>query len=34
MTIDNSRRAALVGFGALAVGTAALAASPSRAVTT
>ena len=34
MTIDNARRAALVGFGALAVGTAALAASPSRAVTT
>jgi hypothetical protein len=34
MTIDNSRRAALVGFGALAVGAAALAAGPSRAATT
>jgi len=34
MTIDNSRRAALFGFGALAVGTAALAASPARAATT
>jgi hypothetical protein len=34
MTIDNSRRAALVGFGAIAVGTAALAAGPSRAATT
>src|SRR6201993_925536 len=33
MTIDNSRRSALVSFGALAVGTAALAASPSRAAT-
>jgi hypothetical protein len=34
MTIDNSRRTALVGFGALAVGAAALAADPSRAATT
>jgi hypothetical protein len=34
MTIDNSRRTALVGFGALAVGVAAVAASPSRAATT
>ena len=34
MTIDNSRRTALVGFGALAVGTVALAAGPSRAATT
>src|SRR5246127_404648 len=34
MTIDNSRRAALVGFGSLAVGAAALAAGPSRADTT
>src|SRR6201993_2606401 len=34
MTIDNSRRSALVGFGALAVGPAALAAGPSRAATT
>lgn len=34
MTIDRSRRTALVGFGALAVGTAALAAHPSRAATT
>jgi hypothetical protein len=34
MTIDNSRRTALVGFGALAVGAAAVAASPSRATTT
>jgi intracellular sulfur oxidation DsrE/DsrF family protein len=34
MTIDNSRRAALAGFGALAVGAAALAAGPSRAATT
>jgi hypothetical protein len=34
MTIDNSRRTALVGFGALAVGAAALAAGPSRAATT
>jgi intracellular sulfur oxidation DsrE/DsrF family protein len=34
MTIDNSRRIALVGFGALAVGAAALAADPSRAATT
>lgn len=33
MTIDNSRRNALVGFGALAVGAAALAADPSRAAT-
>ncbi|MCA6109315.1 thiosulfate dehydrogenase [Bradyrhizobium cenepequi] len=33
MTIDNSRRTALVGFGALAVGAAALAAGPSRAAT-
>src|ERR1700758_3846078 len=33
MTIDNSRRAALVGFGSLAVGAAALAAGPSRAAT-
>jgi hypothetical protein len=34
MTIDNSRRAALVGFAALAAGTAALAADPSREATT
>jgi intracellular sulfur oxidation DsrE/DsrF family protein len=34
MTIDSSRRSALVGFGALAVGAAALAAGPSRAATT
>ncbi|WJR76273.1 transcriptional initiation protein Tat [Bradyrhizobium sp. NP1] len=34
MMIDNSRRTALVGFGALAVGAAALAAGPSRAATT
>ena len=34
MTIDTSRRTALVSFGALAVGTAALAAGPSRAATT
>jgi intracellular sulfur oxidation DsrE/DsrF family protein len=34
MTIDNSRRTALVGFGALAVGAAALATSPSRAAET
>jgi intracellular sulfur oxidation DsrE/DsrF family protein len=34
MTIDNSRRTALVGFGALAVGAAALAAGPSHAATT
>jgi len=34
MTIDNSRRAALIGFGTIAIGTAALAASPSRAATT
>jgi intracellular sulfur oxidation DsrE/DsrF family protein len=34
MTIDNSRRSALVGFGALAVGAAALAAGPSRAAAT
>jgi intracellular sulfur oxidation DsrE/DsrF family protein len=33
MTIDNSRRTALVGFGVLAVGAAAVAASPSRAAT-
>jgi hypothetical protein len=33
MTIDNSRRAALVGLGTLAVGTAALAAAPARAAT-
>jgi hypothetical protein len=33
MTIDNSRRTALVSFGALAVGAAALAAAPSRAAT-
>lgn len=33
MTIDRSRRTALVGFGALAVGTAALATGPSRAAT-
>jgi hypothetical protein len=33
MTIDNSRRTALVGFGALAVGAAALAAAPSYATT-
>jgi len=34
MTIDSSRRTALVSFGAFAVGTAALAAGPSRAATT
>src|ERR1700740_3316294 len=34
MTIDNSRRTALLGFGSLAVGAAALAAGPSRAATT
>lgn len=34
MTIDNSRRSALVGFGALAVGAAAVAAGHSRAATT
>ena len=34
MTIDNSRRNALVGLGALAAGAAALAAGPSRAATT
>ena len=34
MTIDNSRRTALLGFGSLAVGAAALAARPSRAATT
>ena len=34
MTIDSSRRTALVSFGALAVGTAALAAGPSLAATT
>jgi intracellular sulfur oxidation DsrE/DsrF family protein len=34
MTIDNSRRAALLGFGSLAVGVAAVAASPTRAATT
>jgi intracellular sulfur oxidation DsrE/DsrF family protein len=34
MTIDNSRRSALVGFGALAAGAAALAAGPSHAATT
>jgi hypothetical protein len=34
MTIDNSRRTALVGFGALAVGAAAVVAGPSRAATT
>src|ERR1700741_2360281 len=33
MTIDNSRRTALVGFGALAIGAAALAAGPSDATT-
>jgi hypothetical protein len=33
MTIDTSRRTALVGFGALAMGSAALAAGPSRAAT-
>jgi hypothetical protein len=33
MTIENSRRTALVGFGALAVGAVALAAGPSRAAT-
>ena len=33
MTIDSSRRAALVGFGSLAVGAIALAADPSRAAT-
>jgi hypothetical protein len=34
MTIDSSRRTALVSFGALAVGAAAIAAGPSRAATT
>jgi len=34
MTIDNARRSALVGFGALAAGAAGLAAGPSRAATT
>jgi intracellular sulfur oxidation DsrE/DsrF family protein len=34
MTIDNSRRTALLGFGSFAVGAAALAAGPSRAATT
>lgn len=34
MTIDNSRRTALVGFGAVAVGAAGLAAGPPRAATT
>jgi hypothetical protein len=34
MTINNSRRTALVGFGALAIGAAASAAGPSRAATT
>ena len=34
MTIDRSRRTALVSFGAFAVGTAALATGPSRAATT
>jgi intracellular sulfur oxidation DsrE/DsrF family protein len=34
MTVDNSRRAALLGFGSLAVGAAALAAGPTRAATT
>jgi intracellular sulfur oxidation DsrE/DsrF family protein len=34
MTINNSRRAALAGLGALAVGSAALAATPSRGATT
>jgi hypothetical protein len=34
MTIDSSRRAALVGFGSLAVGAGALATGPSRADTT
>ena len=34
MTIDSSRRTALVGFGSLAVGAVALAAAPSRADTT
>lgn len=34
MTIDNSRRNALVGFGSLAIGAAALATGPSRAATT
>jgi len=34
MTIDSSRRTALVSFGALAVGTAAVAAGPSRAAMT
>lgn len=34
MTIDNSRRTALVSFGALALGSAAFAAGPSRAATT
>jgi hypothetical protein len=33
MTIDHSRRAALFGFGSLAIGTAAFAAGPSRAAT-
>src|SRR6201998_105953 len=34
MTIDNSRRAALVGFGALAIGTAALSTAPPPPATT
>ena len=34
MTMDSSRRTALLGFGSLAVGAAALAAGPSRAATT
>ncbi|HZC97334.1 MAG TPA: transcriptional initiation protein Tat, partial [Bradyrhizobium sp.] len=33
MIVDNSRRAALFGFGSLAVGAAALAAGPARATT-
>ena len=34
MTMDSSRRTALLGFGSLAVGVAALAAGPSCAATT
>jgi intracellular sulfur oxidation DsrE/DsrF family protein len=34
MTVDNSRRTALLGFGSLAVGAAALASGPARAATT
>jgi hypothetical protein len=34
MTVDNSRRTALLGFGSLAAGIAALAAGPARAATT